>query len=465
MSEPTHAPEPSPLQVVRLVSPHLPSDQGLSSLGLLLQLGGSLGAAFVCFNAFAWLWATTFLDGAATLGILLLGVLSVVRSLMHRAAGTELLYGAAPLRGIRRYVAVALAHSALTTVLLASPLSYGITTRQAVAIGLACAVWPAVLWAITRLPRFARYETELPPSEDKGFEGASVLMTIFGVAGLATGAVSLWSVLRLPGALRGLGALLVLTLGLLVARSVVHVVAGVAGLRHSPLDVAVERAGRYASLGMVSALVAVGVLFLTVVGTRADFSAILAIALIGWVLSAWPLILRRYFGERHFASLLAGDDDPTHRRAPDGGVTSAGWLLLALGALQLALALLGLVGGSGLGLVVVSDLFGHSLGGDLLIAALAAAHLGLGLALVLGGPRFRVVAKAVGAASLLLQVSTLWPLGRRLMAGGLDATQIAGAALSAMPLVAVVTTLVLVGRTVAPMAAAMVRADGPRRDR
>lgn len=456
MSEPTHAPEPTPLKVVRLVSPHLPSDQGLSSLGLLLQLGGSLGAAFVCFNGFVWLWATTFRDGTATLGILLLGVLSVVRSLMHRAAGTELLYGAAPLRGIRRYVAVALAHSALTSVLLASPLSYGLSVRHAVAIGLACAIWPAILWAVTRLPRFARYEDGLAPSEDKGFEGASVLMTVFGVAGLAIGSLSLWSVLRLPGALRGLGALLVLTIGLLVARSVVHVVAGVAGLRHSPLDVAVERAGRYANLGLVSALVTAGVLFLTVVGTRADFSAILAIALIGWVLSAWPLILRRYFGERHFASLLAGDDDPMHQRAPDGGVTSAGWLLLALGALQLGLALLGLIGGSGTDLVVVSELFGTSTGGDLVTALIAVAHLGVGLTLVLGGPRFRIIAQGVGAAALLLQLSTLWPLGRRLTTGVFDATQVAGAALSALPLVAVVTMLALVGRSVAPMAAATV---------
>ncbi len=456
MSEPNHAPEPTPVQVVRLVSPHLPSDQGLSSLGLLLQLGGSLGAAFVCFNAFVWLWATTFLDGTATLGVLLLGVLSVIRSLMHRAAGTELLYGAAPLRGIRRYVTVALAHSALTTVLLASPLSYAVTTRQAVAIGLACAVWPAILWAVTRLPRFARYEAGLPPSEDKGFEGASVLMTIFGVAGLATGCLSLWSVLRLPGALRGLGALLVLTLILLVVRSAVHVTAGLGGLRHSELDVAVERASRYASLGIVSALVASGVLFLTVVGTRADFSAILAIALIGWVLSAWPVILRRYFGERHFASLLAGDDDPTHRRAPDGGVTAAGWLLLALGAVQLGLALLGLVGGPGMDLVVVSELYGRSAGGDLLTAAIALALGGLGLGLVLGGPRFHNLAKVVGAGALVLQLWALWPLAGLLMAGGLEATQVAGGALAALPMVAVVATLALVGRSVAPMAAATV---------
>lgn len=456
MSEPNHAPEPTPLQVVRLVSPHLPSDQGLSSLGLLLQLGGSLGAAFVCFNAFAWLWAATFLDGVATLSVLLLGVLSVVRSLMHRAAGTELLYGSAPLRGIRRYVAVALAHSVLTTVLLASPLSYELSVRQAVAIGLACAVWPAILWAVTRLPRFARYETELPPSEDKGFEGASVLMTVFGVAGLVTAGVTLWSVLRLPGALRGLGALLVLTLVLLVVRSAVHVTAGLGGLRHSALDVAVERAGRYASLGIVSALVASGVLFLTVVGTRADFSAILGIALIGWVLSAWPIILRRYFGERHFASLLAGDDDPTHRRAPDGGVTSAGWLMLALGAVQLGLAVLGLVGGSEMALVVVSELFGRSAGGDLLTAVIALAQLGVGLALVLGGPRFHLVAKVVGAASLLLQISALWPLARLLAAGGLDAKQVTGIGLSALPIVAVVTMLALLGRSVAPMAAATV---------
>ena len=44
---------------------------------------------------------------------------------------------------------------------------------------------------------------------------------------------------------------------------------------------------------------------------------------------AWPLIIRRFFSDRQFADLLAGDDAPVHRRAPDAGLTGLGWLLLA----------------------------------------------------------------------------------------------------------------------------------------
>ena len=48
-----------------------------------------------------------------------------------------------------------------------------------------------------------------------------------------------------------------------------------------------------------------------------------------WMLMAWPMIIRRFFSERQFADLLAGDDAPIHRRAPDAGLTGLGWLLLA----------------------------------------------------------------------------------------------------------------------------------------
>ena len=48
-----------------------------------------------------------------------------------------------------------------------------------------------------------------------------------------------------------------------------------------------------------------------------------------WMLMAWPLIVRRFFSDRQFADLLAGDDAPVHRRAPDAGLTWLGWLLIA----------------------------------------------------------------------------------------------------------------------------------------
>ena len=52
-----------------------------------------------------------------------------------------------------------------------------------------------------------------------------------------------------------------------------------------------------------------------------------------WMLLAWPLIVRRFFSDRQFADLLAGDHAPVHRRAPDAGLTWLGWLLIAQAAM------------------------------------------------------------------------------------------------------------------------------------
>ena len=48
-----------------------------------------------------------------------------------------------------------------------------------------------------------------------------------------------------------------------------------------------------------------------------------------WLLMAWPLIVRRFFADRQFADLLAGDTAPAHHRAPDAGLTWLGWFLIA----------------------------------------------------------------------------------------------------------------------------------------
>lgn len=456
MTEQVPAPAATAPQVVHLVSPNIPADQGLSSLGLLLQLAGSLSAAFACFTGFLWLWASVWMGGGAMIGILLIGTLSVIRSFMHRAAGTELLYGPQPLRGVRRYAVVGLAHSVLLAALLMSPL-YHVPVRSSVAIGVACAVWPVLLLLLLRLPRFRRYEEELPLSEDKGFEGAAVLMTILGLAGLGVGSSILWSMLHTAGSVRGLGALLVLVVGLLVIRSVVHVRAGLGGLSDTPLDLAAERAGNYATLGIVSALITSAVMFLTVVGSRADFSAILAIAVIGWVLAAWPMILRRYFAERQFASLLAGNDAPVHRRAPDAGLTALGWLLIGAGGAQASLAVLGVLGGAS-DLRVISSLLPASDGSAWIAALIAVAHVGAGFELVRMSPHHRAVVTGVGGITLLLQLSALWPTWRQLARfGSLDPAVVATLGMALVPMVTGGAMIALVQRKLTPMARASIR--------
>src|SRR5688572_28212956 len=122
MSE--ESPAPANERVVALPSAGVPADQGLSSLGLDMQLGGTVMALGVALFAFSTLIAMP--DGRGdSLWLFLLLSTCVARSLFHRMAGTELLYGRAgleiernPLGALRRYVIIAIAHSVLFAVAL-----------------------------------------------------------------------------------------------------------------------------------------------------------------------------------------------------------------------------------------------------------------------------------------------------------------------------------------------------------
>lgn len=443
-----------PAGVVRLLGADLPADQGLSSLGLIMQLGGSLSAALVVFFGFAALLVPA--HAGTTLAILLITTLSVVRSMMHRAAGNGILYGTQPLRGVRRYIAVALAHSALFSAML---MYQGVSSAAlAVSIGAAFAVWPILLLVLFRMPRLRRFEEEVPSPEDKGFEGAAVLMTVLGIAGLASGLLLLGSLLSGPGALalRDMRILLVLCALLLVARSCTHLFAGVTGLRNLPLDTAVERVGQYANLGLVSAFVTSGVLLVTSMSGSLGFFGILFIVVSGWMLAAWPMALRRFFAERQFASLLAGDAAPIHRRAPDAGLTSLGWLLLACGALSLAFFLATF---SGVPADDGSLLMGFYplLGGSWHTAITAGLMLFAGLELVRMTPQHRLTATIAAVTVLVVELSA-WSPGFAELSQLSDGLSGLGALpILVGPLGLALATIILVNRKIAPTAQAMVR--------
>ncbi len=406
------APAASP-DVVRLIGANIPADQGLSSLGLIMQLGGSLAAAVITFAGFQALLVSS--RASTTMLVLLVTTLGVVRSLMHRAAGTGLLYAEAnPLRGVRRYVVVGLIHSVLFSAVLVS--QHVATMKLAAFIGLALAAWPLLLLGLLRLPWLRRFEDAVPAPEDKGFEGAAVLMTVMAIAGVAAGLFLLRGFAS-RDALRGTNVLMLLCIVLLLARSGMHLVAGVTVLRHVSLDVAVERTAQYANLGVVSAFVTGGVLFITVMGSAAlGFAGLLVIAVAVWMLSTWPMALRRFFAERQFASMLAGDAAPIHRRAPDAGLTAMGWLLIAMGALTLSVSIASL--GSGLGAEhspyedrsVLTILEPFMMGGSWRSFAVAALELVAGFELVRMAKHHRVVATVAALAIAVVELSS-WGTG------------------------------------------------------
>jgi hypothetical protein len=354
MSEPD-APPPAPAapDVVPLAGARLPADHGLSGLGLIMQLAGTVSAAvtsvvgvitiiaFVQMNAqFAGQWGGAP-DNMMTVWLLAVVVTGVLRAMAHRTAGTRLLYDGAgtPLAAIRRYVAIA----AMQTVVWVAFYAVKIDAPPPFLfkLGLLLGAWPAVLGVVISLPRFRRFDAGIPLPEDKGFEGAAILMLILGLVGLGFGLIMLYALLQLPSIILAqlIGVLLVIVVAMLVIRSCLHVIAGWRGVNENELDGAVHAAARYADFGVITAFVAGGSVLLMMMTGGADIVGILAVVLVGWLLIAWPMIVRRFFGERQFADMLAGGDAPVHRRAPDAGLTALGWLLVALGTLAVASAL------------------------------------------------------------------------------------------------------------------------------
>lgn len=328
--------------VVQLPAAGVPADQGLSSLGLVMQLGGTIAAIAVTPLAFAMLFGAR---SPGTLWLFLLLATCVVRSLFHRAAGTDILYGkpradgaSAPLVGLVRYIAIGLAHSVLIAV--AAGGKFDAPAGVALGLGVGLAVWPALLGILLATGLFSRFASKVPVAEDKGFEGAAILMTVLGLCGALIAGTMLLAIVGTGMRAMREGRVLLMSLALLMlmVRSALHVRAGLSGMRSTSIDRAVEHASQYASFGIVSAFCAGGAMLLGVMTTKLDITMLTVVSGLTWMLMAWPMIVRRFFGDRQFADLLAGEHAEIHRRAPDAGLTCLGWLLLAHAAYSLTFA-------------------------------------------------------------------------------------------------------------------------------
>jgi hypothetical protein len=416
-------------------------------------------AAFVALAAFQALFAAPTDTG--TLWWLLVLGLSIARSMFHRSAGTQLLYGGPPgqrLAGVRHYVWFGLAQSVMVAALAAAKLHA--PSSLAIGLLLGLAAWPVTLGVLVRLPRFKRFETDIPMTEDKGFEGASILMTVLGVCGAVGMGTSLVVMLQMPGSdlQKGPGVLIVLTVAMLVVRSVIHTQAGLSGLRETNIDRSVELANRYANFGVISSFCGGGALLLVVMSSAVSVGAMAAVCGVCWMLMAWPLIIRRFFSDRQFADLLAGDDAPIHRRAPDAGLTALGWLLLALAVLFGAFKLpelflsrdsdfydiLGSLGGG------ASRSVWWSIGEYVLMGW-------AGFELIRMSPQSRMVATVFGVVGVAVAIYTNYPLlqaVKHMRGMGADAMAIGPLAFA---LILPISTIVLVNRKIAPTARARFR--------
>jgi hypothetical protein len=451
--------------VVALPDAGVPADQGLSSLGLIMQLGGTVFAGAATLYAFMQMIERHTRDDAMWL-LLVLG-LCVGRSFVHRAAGTELLYGrptgfnaehpAGPLTGLRRYIAIGIAH-ALVIVLIAR-FKFHMPGKLVLGVGLALVLWPAVLALYAARGRFRRFATQVPMAEDKGFEAASILMTVLGVCGvLATGTFLVVLLEQGNEVLsHGFGVLLMFALVMLLIRSVLHVRAGAAGLRETSLDRAVEHANRYANFGVISAFCASGALLLMMMTEHVELFGFVLITGVCWMLLTWPMIVRRFFSDRQFADILAGDDAAVHRRAPDAGLTGLGWLLLAHAVFSGGLLLPQLVGGVdgrwdvfSFGVPVLRSIWWS--------AGLVTLQAWAGFELVRMSAPSRIIATLYSVVAAVVTAYLVWPVWELVKEmHGIGGKSVLLLGPIAIQFVIPVSTLVLVNRKIFPAARARFR--------
>lgn len=408
---------------------------------MLMQLAGSTFAAMMTM-----LLIVTIGDGGGGWTLVLFG-LSITRSLVHRGAGKDLLYRATNrFGGIDLYITVALTQSVLFAFIVWWRLDLPAIESLGVLFGLA--TWPACLAITMRLPRFRRFRDLLPVTEDKGFEGASILMTVLGLSGMATIVSVALVVLSIIDIIGGLAIVVFLVLGVLLVRSIMHAHAGVSGLRETTFDSTVTRAKRYADFSVTTAFALTGVLLMFNIAGNGQ---LLGIALVGcccWLLIAWPLIVRQFFSDRQITDLIAGDDAHPHRRAPDAGLTNLGWLLLAHAMFNASL--------------IIPDLFGTPLmrhvgaSSPWVAVGITALQAWAGAELIRMSPHSRAVATVFGAVGIIASFYVDWP-AMQVLARLTSPQAVAAAGPLYLGLIIPAITLVLVNRSVTPTATARFR--------
>lgn len=319
----------------------MPADRGLSGLGLLMQLAGGTFATITLMAGFTQLFLLGELraagvDASAAAWLLVLMTAGVIRSSAHRAAGTEILYGTQPLVAIHRYVVLAGLQTLLWCVFLHTE---DAPMAVVLSIGLLFGAWPLTLAILFARPRLRNLENPPRIAEDKGFEGAGILMIVLGLCGAIYAGMVVMMMLEegkvyMPGEMKlVLGAMI-----LLVVRSIIHVHAGWQTLTFRDLDRTMMAALRYANFGVIAAMTLGAVLLIVMMKANGGMSGVIGVAGITTLLLVWPYTIRRFVQDRRYDGSDDSDLTSSAQRSVDHGLTALGWLLVALGATALASA-------------------------------------------------------------------------------------------------------------------------------
>jgi hypothetical protein len=262
--------------------------------------------------------------------------------------------------------------------------------------------------------------------------------------------------------------ILLLVVVTMLARSIVHTLAGFKGISGASFDECNTSASRYYNVGVVSALCIGLTLFVVLFITMDHLGRALIFSVLSTsLLLSWPNVVRRLYAERNFDVVLAGADAPTFQRAPDAGLIALGWTLIAVALFGLGqglgealfaqplsddgLRLLALVaGGEGTDIVVRSPWWSVGVSG---------LQLWAGIELVRMSERHKLAAVLYGVLTSGIVVYVLWPAADSLgvlLAGALDdSSAFLGRVFTGavgLHLVFALATLVLVNRVTVPTA-------------
>ena len=210
---------------------------------------------------------------------------------------------------------------------------------------------------------------------------------------------------------------------------------------------------------MISAFCAGGALLLATMTKAPDLASIAAVTGLGWMLMTWPMIIRRFFGERQFADLLAGTNASLHRRSPDAGLTSLGWLVLAHAVFSASFLVPELMGSTDLprGFGKMYDLFGASgLRSPWWNAGVIMLQAWAGFEMIRMSQHHRVIATIYAIVAGAVTFYLFWPLLEQFKGSGRGVELLTWMPV-AIALVIPVATLVLVNRKIAPTARARFR--------
>lgn len=448
--------------------PQPPADQGLSSLGLVMSLTGSVMAPLVGASLLAQIKvAADRADALAryggegdgqTLWLFLILIASVVRSLVHRMAGIRLWRDTPSdppaMSGITTYLIAALAHTATWVAYLKVKAHAPAAALLGAAVLLMA--WPVAVYLVTRQRRFRALGPRPPVAEDNGFEGLAVLMSILGFCGLMSSLVVVVLGFSLRDERAGFANVLLLAGAALVVRSIIHLSVGVRAARGDAVNAAPDFL-RYGNVGIAIGAGVGGLLTLWMFTVSIDIFAMAMGVGVMLALMAWPAIVRRFVTWRHLADVAT---DTVRRRSPDAGITALGWLLLAGAAMTLgsyvASALwVDTLGASSAAMIMklAGMPFNHAPGWWAL--PLGLAELWAALELLAVTPRRRLVASAWAAAAVVVTTVVMAPELEALLDAPIEprTTGLAAFLIGISPAVA---TLLLVNRAPLPTAVAKV---------